>query len=465
MPNTNWQFNLTGNFNSKIQQATASTNALETSFNKLSNSVRMLGNAFGIAFGVQAIAQFTQAVVKAGTTVEDATTGLTTLLGTAEQAKSVIDNVLNEAQKTPFSFEALLDANKALISTGLSAEKSFDAVHNLSNAIAATGGGSDKLQRMVVNLQQIKNVGKASAMDIKQFAFAGVNIYKVLEKANIGYKKGMEVTFEQLDSALKKASEKGGMYYHGLENMANNTSVKLSNVGDKLFIFFNHIFEKIKGPLNGVLDWLMNKISDTQKRFDSWWQTLQDCWDQTESLRNAIGRLWNALEKMREAILGGQSGVDLLVSTFSLLDYVLTPVAETLTAVTNTITTLVGYIWKMYDGIKGILGLTENSDGWKGDGGSFASLELKYGKKGAKTNYQSGDNLENVIDTQDKEIGTAAGNVSGTKATNITLNITKLIERLEINTTNLTESTTKIKDAVVKALLEGLNDAQVIAGQ
>lgn len=465
MPNTNWQFNLTGNFNSKIQQATASTNKLEGSFNGLTNTVRGIGAAVGISFGIQAVVQFTQAVISAGTTVEDATTGLTTLLGTAEQAKDVIDNVLMEAQTTPFSFEALLDANKALISTGLSAEKSFQAVHNLSNAIAATGGGSDKLQRMVVNLQQIKNVGKASAMDIKQFAFAGVNIYKVLEKANIGYKKGMEVTFEQLDSALKKASEKGGMYYHGLENMANNTSVKLSNVGDKLFIFFNHIFEKIRVPLNKALDWLMNKIGDTQKRFDSWWQTMQDVWDITSNLRDAIGKLWGALEKLGDAMRGGESGVNLLKESFSLLDTVMTPVVDTLTTATNSISTLVGYIWKMYDGIKGILGLTEDTGGWTAGSGSFASLEKKYGKKGANHYQGGGEDIEGDGTGGDRDLGTAMGDVAGTKTMNITLNITKLIERLEVNTTNLTESTTKIKEAVVRALLEGLNDAQVIAGQ
>lgn len=42
------------------------------------------------------------------------------------------------------------------------------------------GGGSDELGRMAQNLQQIKNAGKATAADIKQFAYAGIDVYGIL---------------------------------------------------------------------------------------------------------------------------------------------------------------------------------------------------------------------------------------------------------------------------------------------
>ena len=44
----------------------------------------------------------------------------------------------------------------------------------------ATGGGNDELTRMASNLQQIKNAGKATAMDIRQFAYAGIDVYGIL---------------------------------------------------------------------------------------------------------------------------------------------------------------------------------------------------------------------------------------------------------------------------------------------
>ena len=59
-----------------------------------------------------------------------------------------------------------------LITTGESADKSRQAINSLANAVALTGGDSYTLERMASNLQQIKNVGKATSMDIRQFGMA-----------------------------------------------------------------------------------------------------------------------------------------------------------------------------------------------------------------------------------------------------------------------------------------------------
>ena len=39
------------------------------------------------------------------------------------------------------------------------------------------------------------------------------------------------------------------------------------------------------------------------------------------------------------------------------------------------------------------------------------------------------------------------------------LNITKLIEKIEIHSTNLTESASKIKEEIIKAVLSAVNDS------
>ena len=49
-----------------------------------------------------------------------------------------------------------------LITTGESADKSRQAINSLANAVALTGGDSYTLERMASNLQQIRNVGKAT---------------------------------------------------------------------------------------------------------------------------------------------------------------------------------------------------------------------------------------------------------------------------------------------------------------
>lgn len=240
----------------KLREADSAAKGLE-------NTIRNIATAVGIGFGVSKIIDFGKSIIDVGSKVENATTGLTTLLGDSAKAAQVVNDTMADAMATPFSFESLLSANKALISAGVSAQGARQDVLNLSNAIAATGGGDDELQRMVVNLQQIKNVGQASALDIKQFAYAGVNIYKVLEAAGIKVEKGnndIKISYEQITTALQKAHEAGGIYYNGLENMSGNTSVQVSNLGDMMFQLKNQMFQDLKPAITAIIEGLSDLI-------------------------------------------------------------------------------------------------------------------------------------------------------------------------------------------------------------
>jgi len=241
-------------FSSGIKKAKGETDELNNSVNNTSNSLGGLAKMAVGAFATIGIASFVKSVVEVGSSFESAEMGLKTFLGTSELAHSAYLGIQEDAQKTPFDFQSLLQANRALISSGESAEQARGNILNLANAIASTGGGSDELSRMSVNLQQIKNVGKASAMDIKQFAFAGINIYGLLADAtgkNVSQVKDMEVSYDLLTYALQKAGQEGGIYYKGLENAMNTTQGKLSNLKDMFDVFKNKIFIEMK-PLISI---------------------------------------------------------------------------------------------------------------------------------------------------------------------------------------------------------------------
>lgn len=268
-----------GQFESGIASAGSAVDGLES-------KIGSLGSAIGVTFGLAGASMFAKSMIDAGTTVENALTGLTTLLQNSREAQSVITNTMEDATKTPFAFEGLLAANKALISADETATGAREAVLNLSNAIAATGGGDDELQRMVVNMQQIKNVGFASALDLKQFAYAGINLYKVLDEAGIKHGENSKITYEQITSSLKKAHEEGGIYFNGLENMAGNTSVQISNLGDAMFQLKVQMFNDLKPVITSTIETLSGFIS-----------SIRDAWDwvvkhRTEIKALAIG--WGA---------------------------------------------------------------------------------------------------------------------------------------------------------------------------
>lgn len=250
-----------GQFESGLASADNAAQGLE-------NRMSSLGSAIGLTFGIAGAGMFAKSMIDAGTTVENALTGLTTLLKNSDQAKTVISNTMEDATKTPFAFEGLLSANKALIAADETASGARKAVLDLSNAIAATGGGDEELQRMVINLQQIKNTGVATAMDIKQFAFAGVNLYKVLDEAGIKHGENTKITYEQITQALAKAHAEGGIYYNGLENMAGNTSVQISNLGDAMFQLKVKMFDDLKPAISATIETLSGFIEKLGKAWE-----------------------------------------------------------------------------------------------------------------------------------------------------------------------------------------------------
>jgi hypothetical protein len=109
---------------------------------------------------------------------------------------------------------------------------------------------------MVVNMQQIKNLGKASALDVKQFAYAGVNMYSLLNDYATKYNLTLDkenITYEQLSAALKNAALEGGMYFNGLSNLANSTSGKLSNLKDSFKNTLYEVFVALKPVIDEVV--------------------------------------------------------------------------------------------------------------------------------------------------------------------------------------------------------------------
>jgi tape measure domain-containing protein len=243
-------------FSQTIRNANSEADKFESKVNGLQGSLTKLAGLAAAAFSLNAIKDFGMSVVETGAKFEKTEIGLSTLLKSTEKGHEAFEQIKKDAATTPFGIDSLLLANKALIGTGLDAKTAQKDVLNLSNAIAATGGGDDELGRMSVNLQQIRNVGKATAMDIKEFAFAGINIYELLAQATgktAAETKDMEVSYDLLAYALQKAHDKGGIYANGLENLSKTTAVQIGNIGDEMLYLKDDIFQALKPQIDSVI--------------------------------------------------------------------------------------------------------------------------------------------------------------------------------------------------------------------
>lgn len=238
---------------SQISAARRELAALQKMSNKHSGNVGGGSSSKGIGIGGVAIGSMlggfaVQGVAMAGRAItsgigemvsrsmqkEQAITGLTTFLG-KKGATEAYRNIRKDADITPFDTASLLSVNRALISTNLGAKEARKDTMNLANAIAAVGGGNDELQRMALNMQQIRNQGKATSIDIKQFAIAGINVYEMLSRStgkSIAQVKEMDVTYEQLSKSMAMANAKGGIYEGALAAQSKTKSGKWSTVKD-----------------------------------------------------------------------------------------------------------------------------------------------------------------------------------------------------------------------------------------
>ena len=228
----------------KMERASDKTERLSVPFSRLSKT---LTGAFTksqlIATAITSLAgkfaSFGEGAVKQGTdfnqAMEKYRVAYTNMLGSAEQAQAVLNQIKQDAAHTPLNVDSLVQANQLLISAGVDAGKARSTILALGDAVSATSGGNDALSRMAANLQQIKNVGKASAADIKQFAMAGIDIYGILADytgKSTAEVQNMTVTYDLLTAALQKASEEGGRYYNAMETQSQTMSGRIETLKD-----------------------------------------------------------------------------------------------------------------------------------------------------------------------------------------------------------------------------------------
>lgn len=229
---------------------------INRAFGKIQAGAAMVLTGFSIAaplvFGVKIEAEF-----------ERARLGLETLLKSKTEADKVFNQTAKDAAATPFELQPLLMVNKALISAGVNAKEARTDTLALANAIAATGGGNPELERMAINMQQIKSLGKASAVDLKQFAYAGINIYQLLADAtgkSVEQAKEMEVTYDLLSVALRKAAEAGGLYEGALEKLSKSAYGKMSSISDNINLTFAELGKVVLEMLHPVLDMILTAL-------------------------------------------------------------------------------------------------------------------------------------------------------------------------------------------------------------
>lgn len=247
---------------------------------------------------------FVQTGIEYNAQIEKYTTGFTNMLGSAEAANEAIKAIQEDAARTPFDVASLTQANQLLISAGENAGYSRKVIMALGDAVSAAGGGNAELSRMAANLQQIANVGKASAIDIKQFAYAGINIYQVLADytgKSVQDVQSMTVSYDLLSEALIAASEEGGRYYNAMDTQSQTMNGRVSTLKDNV----SQLAGLMTGDLSNGIGMVISNLNDMTVAAQEAYKT--DGWT---GLIGEITGLSGVIDKAKSSLVGLKAVAD-----------------------------------------------------------------------------------------------------------------------------------------------------------
>ena len=248
--------------------------------------------------------QFVSMGIEYNAQIEKYTTGFTNMLGSAEAANEAMKAIQEDAARTPFDVASLTEANQLLISAGENAGYSRKVIMALGDAVSATGGGNAELSRMSANLQQIANVGEATAIDIKQFAYAGINIYQVLADytgKSVQEVQNMTISYDLLSQALIAASEEGGRYYNAMDTQSQTMNGRVSTLKDNV----SQLAGLMTGDLSNGIGMVISNLNDMTVAAQEAYKT--DGWT---GLIGEITGLSGVIDKAKSSLVGLKAVAD-----------------------------------------------------------------------------------------------------------------------------------------------------------
>jgi tape measure domain-containing protein len=489
-------------FSKSMKAALVETKNMDNQMNSLKSTIQSLAVGFGgLTLGKQ--------ILDVGVQFDSIKAGLETLTGSAENAAIVFEQIKKDAASTPFDVGSLATANQMLIGAGANAQEARNNVLNLGNAIAATGGSEDAFSRMSANLAQIKSLGKASAADVKQFAFANIPIYTMLSKTTgktVKELKEMDISYEMLTKSFELAAQKGGMFYKGLEKQSKTVGGQISNLKDNFNAFLYTLYERSKPAITFVISGLNNLITLISKLLPlikigitlwaSYYIKLKIATAQSYHFavaQRAMAMGMSATSVAATWVSRGIRGIGAAIKSVPIIGWVMALVEgvqylwETFSGFREAVYSFIEGIKTMgttfqylFSGIWNILkgnfelGVQEIKNSMLNVGNSFAVGAKKGRESFMKDKQGIGGDLSGIGGSLSAVGGVSGGGsstqtlgsgseVSGKRPQSLTINIDKLIEQFNLSTTNIQEGTTRVKEMVAKALLESVNDINLMA--
>lgn len=180
-----------------------------------------------------------------------------TMLGSAEQADALMQQLTRTAATTPFGLEDVAQGAKQLLAYGFEAEKVNETLIRLGDIAA---GLSVPLGDLVYLYGTTMAQGRLYTQDLNQFTGRGIPMIAELAKqlgvAESKVKSLVEdgkVGFPEVQKAIESLTDEGGRFGGLMEAQSRTITGQISNIEDAISMMFNELGQQSEGIINTTL--------------------------------------------------------------------------------------------------------------------------------------------------------------------------------------------------------------------
>lgn len=261
--------------------------------------------------------------IKYNAQMEEFQMNLTTLLGSADKATALLNDLKEMAATTPFETTDLIKATETMIGFGISAQDSRKYLGYLGDI---SMGNSEKLKGLSLAFAQVQSTGKLTGQDLLQLINNGFNpllyISKMTGESMATLKQDMSdgaISAQMVADAFEYATQKGQPFYNAMENGATTINGRISTLKDNFQILIGSLTESLLPTFEKVV----NKAIELTEKFNGLSQEQKENILKWGGIVAAIGPALIVIGKVTSAI----GSISTAIGKFTAMEGVKTTIA------------------------------------------------------------------------------------------------------------------------------------------
>ena len=225
--------------------------------NAFSGVAANIGKAFATLTAVSTFTALSKKIMAVRGEFQQLEVAFETMLGSAEKANSLMNQLVKTAATTPFGLQDVAGGAKQLLAYGIAAEEVNDTLVRLGDIAA---GLSIPLNDLVYLYGTTMTQGRVYTQDMRQFMGRGIPLAEELAK-QFGVTKDKvselvtagKVGFPEVKKAIISMTSEGGKFGGLMEKQSHTITGQISNIEDAIDMMFNDLGQQSEGVINTAL--------------------------------------------------------------------------------------------------------------------------------------------------------------------------------------------------------------------